>query len=76
MRMFNGGIVSREPGGPFFVSSKPLTRSIGEDGSYEVINFYQTDYNMSLSAKAIMAGNMFLRPVIKEGLILQCQFIQ
>ncbi len=57
MRMFNGGIVSREPGGPFFVSSKPLTRSIGEDGSYEVINFYQTDYNMSLSAKAIMAGN-------------------
>ena len=30
MRMFNGGIVSREPGGPFFVSSKPLTRSIGE----------------------------------------------
>ena len=57
MRMFNGGIVSREPGGPFFVSSKPLTRSIGEEGSYDVVNFYQTDYNLSLSAKAIMAGN-------------------
>lgn len=57
MRMFNGGIVSKEPGGPFFVSSKPLTRSIGEEGSYEAVNIYQTDYNMSLSAKAVMAGN-------------------
>lgn len=57
MRMFNGGIVSREPGGPFFVSSKPLMRSIGEGGSYESISFYQTDYNMSFSAKSVMAGN-------------------
>lgn len=57
MRMFNGGIVSRDPGGPFYVSSKPLIRSVGEEDSYESISLYQTDYNMTLSAKAVMAGN-------------------
>ena len=57
MRMFNGGLVSKEPGGTFFVSSKPLIRSTETSGSYDSISLYQTDYNMSSSSKSIMAGN-------------------
>ncbi len=57
MRMFNGGVVSREPGGPFFVSSKPLVRSISDSEGYDSLTFYQTDYNISSSAKSVTAGN-------------------
>ena len=35
MRLFNGGIVTREPGGLFFVSSKPIIRSISTADSYD-----------------------------------------
>ena len=55
MRMFNGGLVSKEPGGTFYVSSKPLIRSAETSGLYDSISLYQTDYNMSSSSKSIMA---------------------
>ncbi|HJM16969.1 MAG TPA: hypothetical protein QGI59_00500 [Candidatus Poseidoniia archaeon] len=57
MRMFNGGVVSKEPGGPFFVSSKPLVRSVSDSEGYDSLTFYQTDYNISSSAKSLTAGN-------------------
>ena len=57
MRMFNGGLVSKEPGGNFYVSSKPLIRSVESSSAYDSISLYQTDYNMSSSYKSIMAGN-------------------
>jgi hypothetical protein len=56
--MFNGGLVSKEPGGNFFVSSQPLIRSIENSGSYSSLSLYQTDYDMaSSSPKSVMAGN-------------------
>ena len=62
MRMLNGGVVSKEPGGQFYVSSQPLTRSIineevGKEDTYDSLTFYQTDYNLSSSIKSLMAGN-------------------
>ena len=58
MRMFNGGLVAKEPGGNFFVSSQPLIRSIENADSYASLSLYQTDYDMaSSSPKSIMAGN-------------------
>jgi|TARA_B100001250_G_scaffold149688_1_gene128299 hypothetical protein len=57
MRMFNGGVVSKEPGGPFFVSSKPLVRSVSSSEGLDSLTFYQTDYNLSSSAKSVTAGN-------------------
>ena len=62
MRMLNGGVVSKEPGGQFYVSSQPLTRSVtneevGKEDTYDSLTFYQTDYNMSSSIKSLMAGN-------------------
>ena len=58
MRMFNGGLVSKEPGGNFFVSSQPLIRSIENADSYDSLSLYQTDYDMaSSSPKSVMAGN-------------------
>ena len=57
MRLFNGGIVTREPGGIFFVSSKPIIRSISTDDSYESLVLYQTDYNMTTGAKSLTGGN-------------------
>ena len=57
MRMFNGGVVSKEPGGPFFVSSKPLVRSVSSSEGLDSLTFYQTDYNVSSSAKSLTAGN-------------------
>lgn len=62
MRMLNGGVVSKEPGGQFYVSSQPLTRSItieeaGKEDTYDSLTFYQTDYNLSSSIKSLMGGN-------------------
>ena len=57
MRMFNGGIVSKEPGGPFFVTSKPLIYTVSNSDSYDSFTIYQTDYNMSSSSKSLTAGN-------------------
>ncbi|MDC0526434.1 hypothetical protein OAO35_00585 [Euryarchaeota archaeon] len=62
MRMLNGGIAAKEPGGQFYVSSQPLTRSVmseetDKQESYDSLTFYQTDYNMSSSIKSLMAGN-------------------
>ena len=57
MRLFNGGIVTREPGGIFFVSSKPIIRSISAADSYESLVLYQTDYNMTTGAKSLTGGN-------------------
>ena len=57
MRMFNGGIVSKEPGGSFFVSSKPLVRSVSSSEGLDSLTFYQTDYNLSSSEKSLTAGN-------------------
>ena len=57
MRLFNGGIVTREPGGFFSVSSKPIIRSISTDDSYQSLVLYQTDYNMTTGAKSLMGGN-------------------
>ena len=62
MRMLNGGVVSKEPGGQFYVSSQPLTRSVineevGKEDTYDSLTFYQTDYNLSSSIKSLMAGN-------------------
>ena len=58
MRMFNGGLVAKEPGGNFFVSSQPLIRSIENADSYDSLSLYQTDYDMaSSSPKSVMAGN-------------------
>ena len=62
MRMLNGGVVSKEPGGQFYVSSQPLTRSVvkeevGKEDTYDSLTIYQTDYNLSSSIKSLMAGN-------------------
>ena len=57
MRLFNGGIVTREPGGIFFVSSKPIIRSVSADDSYDSLVLYQTDYNMTTGAKSLTGGN-------------------
>jgi len=57
MRLFNGGIVTREPGGIFYVSSKPIIRSIISDNSYESLVLYQTDYNMTTGSKSLTGGN-------------------
>ena len=62
MRMFNGGIVTKESGSNFFVSSKPLIRSSGTEDSYGSLVLYQTDYNMSAtsttkSVKSLTGGN-------------------
>ena len=58
MRMFNGGIVSKEPGGGFYVSSSPLIRSISGVGKYESFALYQTDFNLSsTSFTSLMSGN-------------------
>ena len=63
IRMFNGGIVSKEPGSgrAFFVSSNPLIRSSGASPSYDSISLYQTDYEMTDttfgSTKSAQAGN-------------------
>jgi len=57
MRLFNGGIVTREPGGTFYVSSKPIIRSIISDDSYESLVLYQTDYNMTTGSKSLTGGN-------------------
>ena len=57
MRMFNGGIYTKEPGSPFFVSSSPLTRTISNSDSYDSFTVYQTDYTISSAAKSLSAGN-------------------
>ncbi|OIR23227.1 MAG: hypothetical protein BEU00_00845 [Marine Group III euryarchaeote CG-Epi3] len=57
MRLFNGGIVTKEPGGIFYVSSKPIIRSIATDDAYESLVLYQTDYNMTTGAKSLTGGN-------------------
>ena len=57
MRLFNGGIVTREPGGTFYVSSKPIIRSIISDDSYESLVLYQTDYNITSGTKSLTGGN-------------------
>ncbi len=57
MRLFNGGIVTREPGGIFYVSSKPIIRSIISDDLYESLVLYQTDYNMTTGSKSLTGGN-------------------
>jgi hypothetical protein len=71
MRMLNGGVVSKEPGGQFYVSSQPLTRSvineeIDQQDSYDSLTLYQTDYNMSSSIKSLMAGN-FVFDIRNQG---------
>ena len=70
MRMLNGGVVSKEPGGQFYVSSQPLTRSVineevGKEDTYDSLTFYQTDYNLSSSIKSLMAGNFNLISVTR-----------
>ncbi len=62
MRMFNGAMVSKEPGGKdFFVSSNPLIRHTGSSPSYSSLTVYQTDYDASSTTfgttKAVQAGN-------------------
>ena len=57
MRMFNGGIVTKEPGGIFYVSSKPIIRSVGSEDSRESLVLYQTDYNITTGAKSLTGGN-------------------
>lgn len=57
MRMFNGGIVTKEPGGIFYVSSKPIIRSVGPEDSRESLVLYQTDYSIATGAKSLTGGN-------------------
>ena len=57
MRLFNGGILTKEPGGIFYVSSKPIIRSISADNLYESLVLYQTDYNMTTGSKSLTGGN-------------------
>ena len=58
MRMLNGGLVAKEPGGNFFVTSQPLIRSIENADSYDSFSLYQTDYYIPTSAtKSVMGGN-------------------
>ena len=57
MRMFNGGIVTKEPGGLFYVSSKPIIRSVGLEDSRESLVLYQTDYSLTTGAKSLTGGN-------------------
>jgi len=58
MRLSNGGIVSKMPGSSnFYVTSKPIIRSLSSDNSYDSLVLYQTDYNMTTGSKSLTGGN-------------------
>ncbi len=58
MRMFNGAMVSKEPGSKlFFKSSNPLMRHTGSSPSYGSLTVYQTDYITPSGSKSVQAGN-------------------
>ena len=60
MRMFNGGIISKEPGGTFGFTSQPLIRSISDSGSYDSLTFYQTNHALTSSMKNVQGGNYII----------------
>ena len=58
MRMFNGAMVSKEPGSKeFFTTSNPLIRHTGSSSSYGSLTVYQTNYTAPSGSKAVQAGN-------------------
>tara|TARA_B100000029_G_scaffold513540_1_gene613451 strand:+ start:3169 stop:4245 length:1077 start_codon:yes stop_codon:yes gene_type:complete len=59
MRMFNGGICTKEPGSVFYMSSNPLVRTVLDSDSYDALTIYQTNYTLSSTSKfsALSAGN-------------------
>ncbi len=60
MRMFNGGIISKVPGGTFGFTSQPLILSIPNGDSYDSLTFYQTDYALTSSVKNVQGGNYIM----------------
>ena len=60
MRMFNGGIISKVPGGTFGFTSQPLILSIPDSDSYDSLTFYQTDYGLTSSVKNVQGGNYIM----------------
>ena len=60
MRMFNGGIISKEPGGTFGFTSQPLIRSISDSDSYDSLTFYQTNHALTSSMKNVQGGNYII----------------
>ena len=60
MRMFNGGIISKEPGGSFGFTSQPLIRSISNSDSYDSLTFYQTNHALTSSMKNVQGGNYII----------------
>ncbi len=60
MRMFNGGIISKIPGGTFGFTSQPLILSIPDSDSYDSLTFYQTDYDLTSSVKNVQGGNYIM----------------
>ena len=60
MRMFNGGIISKVPGGTFGFTSQPLIRSISDSDSYDSLTFYQTNHALTSSMKNVQGGNYII----------------
>jgi len=60
MRMFNGGIISKVPGGSFGFTSQPLIRSISDSDSYDSLTFYQTNHGLTSSMKNVQGGNYII----------------
>ena len=53
MRMVNGGLLAREPGGSHFFEGRPLVRGIG---ALDALTFYQVTYNKSGSPYTALTG--------------------
>ena len=53
MRMVNGGLLAREPGGSHFFEGRPLVRGIG---ALDALTFYQVTYNNSGSPYTALTG--------------------
>ena len=53
MRMVNGGLLAREPGGSLFFEGRPLVRGIG---ALDALTFYQVTYNNSGSPYTALTG--------------------
>ena len=69
MRMFNGGIISKVPGGTFGFTSQPLILSIlsntdqqnhSDSAPYDSLTFYETDYDLTSSVKNVQGGNFIM----------------
>ena len=69
MRMFNGGIISKEPGGSFGFTSQPLILSIqsntdkqnhSDSAPYDSLTFYQTSHGLTSSMKNVQGGNYII----------------